>query len=209
MRHFDLFKQDILYAIRSISRQPGLAAATVLTLALGLGLNVSVFTVLRGFLFRARVDNDPETFVHLSPEYTKEHGGRTGSWLVSVRDYRAYAAGAQTLSALAAWAPIHAAFGRADGEPQLALLVTCNFFDVYGLKAPRMGRLFSEAECGTPGAGAVVLIGEEIWKNQFDSDPNIVGTIVRINRARFTVAGVLPAGFSGRIRGPGIWIPWT
>lgn len=204
-----MLKQDIDYAIRSIRRQPGLAAATVLTLALGLGLNVSVFTVLRGFLFRARVEGDPETFVHLSPEYRKERGGRAGSWLVSLRDYRAYAAGAQTLSALAAWAPVHAAFGNGDGEPQLALLVTCNFFDVYGLKAPRMGRLFSEAECGTPGAGPVVLIEEEIWKNQFDSDPNVVGTRVRINRAPFTVAGVLPAGFSGRIRGPGIWIPWT
>ena len=209
MKHFEVLKQDIAYAIRSITRHPGLAAATVLTLALGLGLNVSVFTVLRGFLFRARVEKDPESFVHLSPEYRKEHGGRAGSWLVSLRDYRAYAVGAQTLSALAAWAPVHAAFGNGNGEPQLALLVTCNFFDVYGLKAPRMGSLFSEAECGAPDAGPVVVIGEEIWKNQFDSDPNIVGRKVRINRAPFTVAGVLPAGFSGRIRGPGIWIPWT
>ena len=199
MKHFEVLKQDIAYAIRSITRQPGLAAATVLTLALGLGLNVSVFTVLRGFLFRARVEKDPESFVHLSPEYRKEHGGRAGSWLVSLRDYRAYAVGAQTLSALAAWAPVHAAFGNGTGEPQLALLVTCNFFDVYGLKAPRMGSLFSEAECGAPDAGPVVVIGEEIWKNQFDSHPNIVGRKVRINRAPFTVAGVLPAGFSGRI----------
>jgi predicted permease len=135
--------------------------------------------------------------------------GSAGSWLVSVRDYRAYAAGAQTLSELAAWAPVHAAFGNGDGEPQLALLVTCNFFDVYGLKAPRMGRLFSKAECGAPNAGPVVLIGEELWKSQFDSDLDIVGRKVRINRVPFTVAGVLPAGFSGRIRGPGIWIPWT
>ena len=209
MKHFEVLKQDIAFAIRSISRHPGLAAATVLTLALGLGLNVSVFTVLRGFLFRARVEKDPESFVHMSPEYRKEHGGRAGSWLISLRDYRAYEAGAQTLTALAAWAPVHAAFGNGNGEPQLALLVTCNFFDVYGLKAPRMGSLFSEAECGAPDAGPVVLIGEEIWKNQFDSDPNIVGRKVRINRAPFTVAGVLPAGFSGRIRGPGIWIPWT
>lgn len=126
-----------------------------------------------------------------------------------MRDYRAYAASARTLRALAAWAPVHAAFGNGDGEPQLALLVTCNFFDVYGLKAPRMGRLFSEAECATPGAGPVVLIGEKLWKSQFNSDPNIVGRKVRINSAPFTVTGVLPAGFSGRIRGPGIWIPWT
>jgi len=209
MNQFEALRQDVDYAIRSIRRHPGLAVATVLTLALGLGLNVSVFTVLRGFLFRARVETDPESFVHLSPEYRKEQGGRSGSWLVSVRDYRAYSAGAHTLRALAAWAPVHAAFGNGDGEPQLALLVTCNFFDVYGLKAPRMGRLFSEAECATPDAGPVVLIGEEVWKSQFGSDPNIVGRKLRINHAPFTVTGVLPAGFSGRIRGPGIWIPWT
>ena len=209
MNQFEVLRQDIEYAIRSILRRPGLAAATVLTLALGLGLNVSVFTVLRGFLFRARVEKDPESFVHLSPEYRKEHGGRAGSWLVSVRDYRAYAAGAQTLRTLAAWAPVHAAFGNGDAEPQLALLVTCNFFDVYGLPAPRLGRLFSAAECATPDAGPVVLLGEEIWKSQFDSAPDIVGRKVRINRAPFTVIGVLPANFSGRIRGPGIWIPWT
>src|SRR5689334_16932889 len=108
MKQFEVLRQDVAYALRSIGRQPGLAAATVLTLALGLGLNVSVFTILRGFLFRARVETDPESFVHLSPEYRKEHGGRVGSWLVSHRDYRAYAEGAQTLSALAAWAPVHA-----------------------------------------------------------------------------------------------------
>ncbi len=181
----------------------------VLTLALGLGLNVSVFTFLRGLLFQARIEKDPDTFVHLSPEYRIQQGRLVGSWLVSVRDYRAYAAGAQTLSALAGWAPVHATIGNTETKPQLALLTTCNFFGVYGLAAPRMGRLFSQTECGPPGAGPVVLIGEEIWKNQFDSDPNIVGRTVRINRAPFTVVGVLPAGFAGRIRGPGIWIPWT
>src|SRR5579871_4397202 len=122
MNQFEVLRQDIDYAIRSIRRHPGLAAATVLTLALGLGLNVSAFTVLRGLLFRARVEKDPETFVHLSPEYRRENGGRTGSWLVSVRDYRSYAAGAHTLQALAAWAPVHAALGNGDGGPQLALL---------------------------------------------------------------------------------------
>ena len=204
-----MLRQDIQHAVRSIRRQPGLAIATVLTLALGLGLNVSAFTFLQGLLFRARVDHDPESFIHLSPEYRREQGRRTGSWLVSVRDYRAYAAGAQTLSALAGWSPVHAILGDGDRDPQLALLVTCNFFEVYGLSAPKFGRLFSQSECDTPGAAPVVLIGEEIWKDQFGSDPRIVGRTLRVNRMLFTVVGVLPAGFAGRIRGPGIWSPWT
>ena len=204
-----MLTQDLRYAKRSIFRQPGLALATVLTLALGLGLNVSVFTFLQGLLFRARVEKEPATFVHLSPEYRSEEGRREASWSVSVRDYRAYAAGARTLSALAAWAPVHARFGAESNDPQLALLVTCNFFEVYGLTAPRLGRIFSPSECATPSPAPVVLIGEELWKSRFDSDPNVVGRTVRVNRTLFTVIGVLPANFPGRLRGPGIWMPWT
>lgn len=209
MKHFAMLSQDFQYAMRSIRREPGVAVATVLTLALGLGLNVSVFTFLQGLLFRARVEKDPGSFVHLSPEYANERGHREASWLVSVRDYRAYAAGVQTLSTLAAWTPVHATLGDGGRDPQLALLVTSNFFEVYGLTAPRMGRIFSQSESGEPGAAPVVVIGEELWKNQFNSDPHIIGRTVRINRATFTVVGVVPAGFAGRIRGPGIWIPWT
>lgn len=209
MRDFEVLGQDLRYALRSILRQPGLAAATVLTLALGLGLNVSVFTFLQGLLFRARVADSPETFIHLSPEYKNQQGNRGTSWLVSTRDYRAYAAGARTLSVLAAWTPIHATLGDSGLDSQLALLVTCNFFQVYGLHAPLIGRAFSPNECDTPASPPVVLIGEEIWKNQFNSDPDIVGSRVRLNRTPFTVVGVIPANFAGRIRGPGIWIPWT
>jgi predicted permease len=202
-------KQDFLFAIRSIRRRPGLAVATVLTLALGLGLNVSVFTFLQGLLFRARVDKNPETFVHLSPESRSDRGHGGPSWFVSTRDYRAYAAGTRTLNPLAAWAPVHARFGGGDADPQLALLVTCNFFEVYGLNSPRIGRVFSNAECGAVGGAPVVVIGAEIWKDQFDSDPQVVGRTVRINRVPFTIVGVTPSGFAGRLRGPGIWMPWT
>ena len=89
MRELEILGQDFRYALRSIRRQPALAAATVLTLALGLGLNVSVFTFLQGLLFRARVTNNPETFIHLSPDYKNQQGGREASWLVSTADYRA------------------------------------------------------------------------------------------------------------------------
>src|SRR5579859_3244282 len=104
MRQLEVFSQDLRYALRSIRRQPGLALAAVLTLALGLGVNAGVFTVLQGLLFRARVENNPETFVHLSPEVRTDQKRQTASWLVSVRDYRAYSAGTETLSSLAAWA---------------------------------------------------------------------------------------------------------
>ena len=199
--------QDCRYGLRSIRRHPGLAISTVLTLALGIGLNASVFTVLQGLLFRARVEKDPASFIHFSPEYKNAVPARETPWSISIRDYKEYAASAQSVRELAAWDTAHATLE--DGESDLALLVTWNFFSVYGLEAPRMGRIFSPAECATPGSAAVVVISEELWRNRFQSDPHIVGTTMRINRAPFTIAGVLPAGFAGRIRGRGIWIPWT
>lgn len=185
---------------------PLLAAASVVTLTLGIGLNAGVFTVVNGLLFRARVENDPASFVHLSPSY---RGGRAGemAWSVSTRDYRAYAAQAKTLRSLAAWAVARVAPERE--QPVLALMVTCNFFDVYGLERPVAGRLFAGRECETPGGPLEAVIGEELWRSRYAGDPAIVGKTVRWNGQAFTVVGVAPAGFAGRLRGPGIWLPWT
>jgi predicted permease len=211
MKHFAAIRQDFGYAIRSIRRNPGLSVAMILTLALGLGLNVSVYTCLEGILFRARVTQEPETFVHLSPDYSNASTGQRQSsgWFLSTRDYREYASRAHTLRSLTAWATVHASLGNGDAGPQLALLVDRSFFEVYNLSAPLLGRTFSPDECSTPGSAPVVLISEDLWKDQFGSDRGIVGQRVRINRVMFTVVGVLPRGFAGRLRGPGIWMPWT
>jgi predicted permease len=201
--------QDVRYAARSMRRAPLLAIATVLTLALGIGLNVGIFTVLEGLLFRARVDKDPKTFVHLSPEYKETTDAKTQPWAISTRDFRAYSANPRTLSELAAWSNVGLTVGTSDGDSVLALLVTCNFFSVYGLEHPKMGRLFAPSECSTPGSAPVAVLGEEIWRDRLGSDPQIIGKIVRFNRVPFTVTGIAPAGFSGRLRGPGVWIPYT
>ncbi len=72
-----------------------------------------------------------------------------------------------------------------------------------------MGRVFAPNECSTPGSAPVAVLSEEIWRDRFGSDPQIIGKIVRFNRVPFTVTGIAPAGFSGRLKGPGIWIPYT
>ena len=148
--------QYLQYAFRSIARQPGLALATVLTLTLGLGLNVGVFTVIDGLLFRARVERDPASFVHLSPEYRYDHPARDTAWSISVKDYRAFAAGARTLSDLAAWNTARVTVGREENSI-LGMLVTGNFFRVYGQVLPVEGRLFTDDEC-SPGNGRHVVI---------------------------------------------------
>jgi predicted permease len=200
--------QDVRYAVRSLTRAPLLACVTVLTLAVGIGLNVGVFSVVNGLLFRARIDKDPESFAHLSPVYSGEFERGGKPWAVSFADYRAYQQ-AHSLRELAAWENVRVTIDKADAEPTLALVVTCNFFSVYGLNQPKLGRLFAADECSTPGKAPVVVLSEEIWRDRFGTDPAILGATIRLNRHSFTVTGIAPAGFSGRLRGPGIWIPYT
>ena len=205
----DTLRQDVRYGARLLKRSPLLAGATVLTLTLGIGINTGVFTLLNGMMLRARVDKDPDSFAHLSLAYSGNFDEPTLPWAASVADYRAYQAGARSMSDLAAWGIGRATLGRDDPTQWMTMLVTCNFFSVYGLEQPRLGRLFRAEECDTPGAGPVVVISEELWRSRFGADPQILGTVLRLNRQPFTVVGVAPAEFSGQIKGPGIWLPYS
>ena len=200
--------QYLRYAFRSIAREPGLALATVLTLTLGLGLNVGVFTVVDGMLFRARVERDPGSFVHLSPEYRYDHPTRGSPWAISAQDYLAFAAGARTLSDLTAWNTVRVTVGREE-KSSLGMLVACNFFRVYGQVAPLEGRLFTDEECSPGNGSRVVIVSEEFVKSRFGDGVSVAGRTLTLHRTAFTIIAVLPAGYAGRVRGPGIWIPWS
>jgi predicted permease len=189
-------------------RNPVLSCAIVMTLSLGIGVNAGVFTVINGLMLRARVDNDAESFVHLAPQVSGK-GERIGlPGAVSLNDYRAYQAGARSLKDLAGWAIARV---KVDDDPNetLALLVTEKFFSIYGLGHLKLGRVFLPDECSVTGAAPVAVLSEEIWRNRFNSDPAIIGSVISLNRRPFTVVGVTPARFSGRLRGRGIWIPYT
>ena len=199
--------QDLRHAWAAIRSNPLLAVASVLTLTLGIGLNAGVFTVVDGLMFRSRVQKNPESFVHLSPSYRGAAAGQEAPWSISTRDYRTLAAETRTLRDLAGWGIVRVAAPRE--EPQLALAVTCNFFELYGLERPVLGRTFTGAECAAPGGPLEAVIGEELWRDRYHSDPDIAGKVVRWNGLVVTIVGVVPAEYPGRLRGPGIWLPWT
>jgi predicted permease len=202
------FFQDVQYGVRSLRRSPLLAGAVVLTLALGIGLNTAVFTVINGFFFHARVERDPDSFVQLVSEYSGKFEQPRGLiFSTSLEDYRAYQAHARSLTNLAAWSNVHATIGD-DPNQIMPLLVTCNFFSLYGLEHAKLGRLFRADECSTAGTAPVVVISEEMWRRRFSSDPRIIGTMITLNRHSFTVVGVAPARFPGLLKS-GLWIPWT
>ena len=204
----DNLLQDVRFAFRLIQRSPLLSSAVVLTLALGIGLDTAVFTAVNGMILRARVEKDPDTFVQLVHQYSgkfEEPWGHTFS--ATIDNYRAYQAHTHSLDKLAVWTSVHATMGD-SASADLDLLVSCNFFSLYGLERPKIGRLFRDDECSTPGSAPVVVISEEMWRRRFAADPQVIGKVIFLNRRPFTVVGVTPAHFSGLLKS-GLWIPWT
>ncbi len=204
MVSLDELQQNLRYAIRTLARNRLLSCSVVLTLVVGVGLNAAIFSVVNGMVFRTRVVRNPRSFVQILTDY---HRDRVDPWKTSLSDYRTFQTAASVKN-LEAWTVVHT---TVDDGPQdhLAMLVSCGFFSLYGLEAPAQGRVFSSADCVQPGSSPVVVIGEELWKREFSSDPAIGGRKLLLNHHLYTIVGVAPAGFSGRLRGGGIWIPYT
>lgn len=200
------FLQDIRYAARSLARRPILTATVAITLLIGIGLNAAVFAAIEGMWFRPRVEKDPGSFVQMLSSYPNGSPIHGQPWTSSLAAFAAMRAQSRTVTNFAAWQVVQA---RIEDEPrrELSLLVTCEFFSLYGLDHAAQGRLFNADECGGP-ATRVALISEELWRNRFFSSP-VIGTTVRLNHQAYRIVGVAPAQFAGRLRGPGVWIPFT
>ena len=181
--------QDLVYAARMLRKNPGFAAAAILTLALGIGANTAIFSLVNATLLqRLPVQNrDRLLYVFNGPQW-------------NILSYPAYAAlrdGNRMLDGLAAWGGITASL-NADGETDLVsgVIVTGNFFDLLGVTAER-GRLLSVHDDVTPGAHPVAVVSHRLWQTRFAGKPDIVGTQVRLNGGVFTIVGVTPPGFPG------------
>ena len=197
---------DLRFGTRLLRKNLGLSIATVLTFAIGIGLNAGVFTVIDGLLFRPRVAHDPASFVEVQVDRTDATTGRLAAPLISLREYEAIAR-AGSLRAVAAWTPIHAALGdQPRGREAIPLLVSCNFFATYGQDTPLLGRVFRPDDCTAVDAPPPVVIGEDLWRTSLAGNPSVVGTSLLLNQRPFTVIGVMPSGYAGQLRGP-IWMP--
>jgi predicted permease len=182
-------EHDLRYAARMLRKQPGFAAAVVLTLALGIGANTAIFSLVNATLLQRLGVADRDRLVYV-------HRGNVGG----VFPYPLYAAlrdANDVLEGFAAWGGIEASL-NADNETELiyGFIVTGNFFDVLGITADQ-GRLLSPSDDVTPGGHPVALISHDLWQTRFAGRPDIVGRDVRLNGHVFTIVGVTPAGFPG------------
>jgi putative ABC transport system permease protein len=182
--------QDLRYGLRTLAANPGFTATAVLSLALGIGANTAIFSILNAVMLRSLPVEDPHRLVELR---TGDSSYFTNPIWEQVRDHQQAFSGAL-------------AFGNdrfdlaAGGESQFAegLWVSGDFFRVLGVPAVR-GRLFTpdDDRHGGGRSGAVAVISHSFWERQFGGDPNVLGKTVRLNRHVFTIVGVTPPWFTG------------
>jgi predicted permease len=188
------FLDDAAYAIRSLRRTPGLTAFVVITLALGIGMTSTTFSMVDGLIFRPYPVSRPGSVVTLVSTSHEESFGyfsyREYLDLRATKSYNGVIANANT------GAVGFSAESRATPRVKGGMLVSGNYFHVLGVE-PRTGRGFREDEDQAPGRDAVVVLGPEFWKQEFASDPAVVGRTIRLNGRDFTVIGVAPDTFPG------------
>ncbi|MGC2247568.1 MAG: ABC transporter permease, partial [Terriglobales bacterium] len=190
--------QDLRFAIRQLRKSPGFAAVAIITLALGIGANTAIFSLLDQALLRSLPVKDADRLVLLKYEgsNTGHLEARTdGKFYFSYPMYRDLHDRNSVFSGLIA--TDHAEVGvQWHNQPALvsAELVSGNYFDVLGVQ-PAAGRLFVAADDVVPDANPVVVLSFNYWQRRFGNDPRIVNDIIQINGHPFTIVGIAPPGF--------------
>ena len=194
-RLLETFGQDLRYALRMLRKSPGFTAVAVLTLALGIGVNATAFSIVNGILFRGLAVPHPSGMVSFGFAY-KGYQGFTSSY-PDLQDVRQQAGG---LVDLCAYAMGTDGLKEGNHTDRIATnYVTGNYFDVLGIK-PILGRLIAPGEGKPGGYDPMIVLSYPYWQSRFGANPAIIGKSVRLNGKPMTVVGVAQKGFQGPYR---------
>ena len=186
---FDSLRQDVTGAIRGLIKSPGFAAASLITLALGIGATSAIFSVVKAVLITPLPYSQPERTVQIFTKWISFEK----TWIADqeVVDFRTMS---KTMTAIGAWGTGQQNL-TGDGDPLRVGVgfVTANLFDVLGVR-PMMGRAITPQE-DVPNGPQVVVLGYPLWQSRYGADPNVVGRTVMINEVPVQVIGVMPEGF--------------
>jgi putative ABC transport system permease protein len=186
--HWQILKSDCGYAFRMMRKNPGFTAVAILTLALGIGANTAIFSVVHSVLLRPLPYPNGQQLIFIRQQETKLGNSDMSFSVKEIEDYRAQN---RTLAGLVEYhAMSFTLFGHGDPERVRTGVVSANYFDLFGIQ-PLLGRTFLP-EDDKLGAPPVLLLSYEYWKNNFGSDPGIVGKTFEMNDKVHTVVGVLP-----------------
>ncbi|HEX8764426.1 MAG TPA: ABC transporter permease, partial [Candidatus Acidoferrum sp.] len=196
--------QDLRYGIRMLLKSPGFTAVAILTLALGIGANTALFSVVNGVLLKPLPYSHPEELVWLAES---KPNFDTGS--ISFPNFRDWQKDNRTFSAMA----ISRGYsfnltGQGEAEPLRARFITSDFFAVLGVN-PLMGRGFAPHEDDI-GAAPLAMISEALWRRKFGASPDALGKNLRLDGMGYTIVGVIPASFDlsfGSFRDIDVYVP--
>jgi predicted permease len=182
--------QDVRYGVRVLASNPGFTLATVLTLALGIGANTAVFSLVNATLLRRLHAHEPERLAYVAPD------SRTKS-AFSYPEYEELRDSALAFDALAAWGGVTVSLNR-DNQADLVYgaIVTGNYFPVLGA-TPALGRFLAPSDDVTPGGHPVVVVSDALWRTRLGARPDVVGQEMLLNGRPFTVVGVASPAFTG------------
>ncbi len=187
LRFIEALAQDVRFGLRVLRRNPGFTLTALITLALGIGANTAIFSVIYGVLLRPLPYNDGHRLVVLNQQARLNNVNSLG---FSVKEFQDYRDQNKTMEMVEHHAMSFILYGRNEPERVQTSVVSANFFDVLGVK-PILGRTFIP-EDEKLGGDAVLVLSHKYWKESHGGDRNIVGTVFRMNNRPHTVVGVLP-----------------
>jgi predicted permease len=202
----DTIVQDLRYGMRQLVKNPGFTAVAVVTLALGIGINATMFSLVSAILLRRPPGREPDR-VAVVTGIDPGNGYQPDTATVSIPNYLAWRESNHAFSEMAAADEFHTASltGQQESESLRSAAVSANYFNVLGVTA-ELGRTFGAGE-DQSGQEHVAILSHELWQRRFGGDPSIVGHTIRLNRENYNVIGVMPASF--RMLGflPELWTP--
>jgi putative ABC transport system permease protein len=200
---------DIKYSLRMLARGPGFAVTVMVTLALGIGINSALFSVIHRVLLLPPPYPDPARIVQVQSTVTPPGKPTEVLAVWSYPQFELLREHARTFTQMAACAGDALTLTRAGDPEQVdGEYVSADYFSLLGVKA-QWGRVFEAQEDRSPGACPVVVLGEGLWRRRFGGRVDLIGKTVCLNKAELTVVGVMPAWFRGQRGSAEVWAPIT
>jgi putative ABC transport system permease protein len=198
--------QDLRYGVRVLRKNKGFAAVAAITLALGIGANTAIFSVVNAAVLRPLPYPHPQRLAILWGNVKRARVERRGA---SYPDYLDWHDQTQSFETMAAFTDNKFALTGIDTPERISgEYVSQPYFSLLGMQ-PALGRTFSPAEDRVPQRDAVVVLSDGAWKHRFGGDPNIVGRTIQLDGHPYTVIGIAPPGFSGLTDQAELWVPFV
>ncbi len=207
----DRLLQDLRYALRLLRKSPGFSLIAILTLALGIGANTAIFTVVNAVILRPLPVKDLDRLVAVMASDTRNNAAEQQYMPISPLNYQDLRDKNDVLTGMAGVTGVGVNLSGAGTPQQLnAALVSGNYFELLGVRAA-LGNTFDPEQAKKEGGYPVTVLSHGLWERQFGADRSIVGRTLNLNQQPFTVIGVMPKSFTGTfaVGTPDLWIPLT